>query len=1472
MNRSVARSLSLSLSRATHGLKVRQAGKRRGWSFICFHQPLQRDIEKGTHKRWVVMDTFFRRHFRLKGAEQCQYRRPGVAVPTSKARRRSSVGLPSAGLVQRRRSSVGLPFTGPVGRRRSSAGLSPTSQSQRRRSSVGLPSGYVGRRRSSVGLACAAHQQRRRSSEVQGLPHCYYGGGQLVKTRYYTRRRSSTTMVCVNPRFSVRRRQAAKLRTIDTQLLGPSMLLASLVQMSAEQQRAPGAQGGEGASGEGTESCPSSSCCSESEGDSCSQRECSTRSEGSGSEQEGTEASSSSSSYPEGERTSPWQDWNQAHSMAALTMESIQSRPLIRAPRCLRRNSSHLLPAEAVHRSRAAYGVHGRYRRSSQLRRPSTVSNSARLVPAPSRRSSIVARHSSRSLYRNCSACWKPRGRRESLSPLQGIYYDPRLETWSGFVSKAIAKSGLQHLSAQPSASALAKFDPDREIRSSCDWTENALYGEHIWFETNVSGDFCYVGEQHCFAKTLQKSVARKKCAACKIVVHTICIEQLEKLFDTETMPYDDSLLIEDPTFGINFRCKPSFRESGSRNIREPVLQRQGALKCLRRMANCMATPFLSQSQPTVVRHHWVHRRRQDGKCRQCGKGFQQKFAFHSKEIVAISCSWCKQAYHNKVSCFMLQQIEESCSLGAHASVIVPPTWILRVRRPQTSLKSSKKKKRTSFKRKSSKKGAEEARWKPFIVRPIPSQLMRPLLVFVNPKSGGNQGAKIIQSFMWYLNPRQVFDLSLGGPKDGLEMYRKVHNLRILACGGDGTVGWILSALDQLQLNPQPAVAILPLGTGNDLARTLNWGGGYTDEPVSKLLSHVEDGNVVQLDRWNLTVEPNQDAGADEKDEHQTDKLPLDIFNNYFSLGFDAHVTLEFHESREANPEKFNSRFRNKMFYAGTAFSDFLMGSSKDLAKHIKVVCDGTDLTSKVQDLKLQCLVFLNIPRYCAGTMPWGNPSEHHDFEPQRHDDGCIEVIGFTMTSLATLQVGGHGERLNQCREVTLTTYKSIPMQVDGEPCKLAPSTIRISLRNQANMVQKTKRRTSIPLLNDQQPFPERLRIRVNRISMHDYEALHYDKEKLKEASIPLGLIVVPGDSDLETCRSHIERLQEEDEGAKPKTLSSQKLSPKWCFLDSTTADRFYRIDRAQEHLNYVTEISQDELFILDPELVITETVSTSPGMPDLVDSSGELPEASSKFAFPSSSSSPPPSPGPSPTSPQSDSEAMAVRHKKSHFFSPSGFPFPVRKRITELQKTTQRKRTSSDSSVVEALAHSGSLRSSKPALTRAGCIHRSNTTAADFNPTLRSEKNTLCNTDKVSPEVLIECVKRKDHLKLKELHKLGADLSVQDPPGCTLLHYAVDTGSKETVKYILDNAPTDILDVTEKENGETVLHKAASLCQRTICHYLVEAGASLMKTDLQGDTPKHRAEKAKDAELAAYLENRQHYQMIQREDQETAV
>lgn len=44
----------------------------------------------------------------------------------------------------------------------------------------------------------------------------------------------------------------------------------------------------------------------------------------------------------------------------------------------------------------------------------------------------------------------------------------------------------------------------------------------------------------------------------------------------------------------------------------------------------------------------------------------------------------------------------------------------------------------------------------------------------------------------------------------------------------------------------------------------------------------------------------------------------------------------------------------------------YIMAQILTMFTHIflfPVQCDGTDLTSKVQDMKLQCLLFLNIPR-----------------------------------------------------------------------------------------------------------------------------------------------------------------------------------------------------------------------------------------------------------------------------------------------------------------------------------------------------------------------------------------------------------------------------------------------------------------------------------------------------------------------------
>lgn len=427
-----------------------------------------------------------------------------------------------------------------------------------------------------------------------------------------------------------------------------------------------------------------------------------------------------------------------------------------------------------------------------------------------------------------------------------------------------------------------------------------------------------------------------------------------------------------------------------------------------------------------------------------------------------------------------------------------------------------------SFKQSAVQGTYQDFRVVPQVIHGIPNAGTKPVLVFVNPRSGGNQGAKMMQKFNWLLNPRQVFDLiQSGGPKAALELYRDVPNLRILTIGGDGTASWILSYLDEVGIPNKIPVAVLPLGTGNDLARALGWGGGYADEPIAKILTQVRDGEVVQLDRWNLHVERNLEVAPGSPNEYSTssvgcatldmsppslssspsyfgsapqvtnsssiisiidqttncdtsmiqiannpasnshadeagsDRLPMDVINNYFSFGVDAHIALEFHTAREAHPERFNSRLRNKMFYGQAGGKDLLKRKWKDLSNFVTLYCDDHDMTGRLKELKVHSVLFLNIPSYGGGTRPW--PTTATSFSKPRTDDGLIEVIGLTTYQLPLLQAGGHGTCIAQCRSAKIITSRTIPMQVDGEPCKLLPSIINISFRNRVCMLAKSK-------------------------------------------------------------------------------------------------------------------------------------------------------------------------------------------------------------------------------------------------------------------------------------------------------------------------------------------------------------------------------------------------------------------------------
>lgn len=62
---------------------------------------------------------------------------------------------------------------------------------------------------------------------------------------------------------------------------------------------------------------------------------------------------------------------------------------------------------------------------------------------------------------------------------------------------------------------------------------------------------------------------------------------------------------------------------------------------------------------------------------------------------------------------------------------------------------------------------------------------------------------------------------------------------------------------DSVEFATQPAIGVIPLGTGNDLARCLRWGGGYEGENIPKLMDKIKRSNVVMLDRWSIEVTNN---------------------------------------------------------------------------------------------------------------------------------------------------------------------------------------------------------------------------------------------------------------------------------------------------------------------------------------------------------------------------------------------------------------------------------------------------------------------------------------------------------------------------------------------------------------------------------------------------------------------------------------
>jgi diacylglycerol kinase (ATP) len=278
----------------------------------------------------------------------------------------------------------------------------------------------------------------------------------------------------------------------------------------------------------------------------------------------------------------------------------------------------------------------------------------------------------------------------------------------------------------------------------------------------------------------------------------------------------------------------------------------------------------------------------------------------------------------------------------------------------------------------------------------------------VNTRSGGGQGTALAAVLRRSCGVESVFVLGNGSLRDLLR-HQQDTTTAWIACGGDGTVSAVAEAARAV--GSTAPIGVIPLGTGNDLARSLGWfAQKWNDSTVSTLMEQFAASTVEPLDCWQV-----RGPGVS--------RMCL----NYCSLGGDAAVALQFHQARQRHPRILRGALINKAMYALLGARQRAMFIRQNLRFSQGLVIPPW----------AHALVFANIASYAGGVELAAS---------SRRDDGLIEAVALGH-GLALGLVTARLRRPRLLQRVAAAWFSLVvpmAMQIDGEPFLAQPGVYDI--------------------------------------------------------------------------------------------------------------------------------------------------------------------------------------------------------------------------------------------------------------------------------------------------------------------------------------------------------------------------------------------------------------------------------------------